>query len=132
MCRIFVLILLLSMPLVSYAQEEKVLVQDSIYSVVEQMPSFPGGDFEMMKYIGKHLYFADSILYLGVQGRVVIDGYIDTDGYLKGLKIKRGMHPVIDSAYYKVLKRMPQWNVGKHDGKSVRVYQRFQFLPHLK
>lgn len=135
MNKVFLILLLFVFSLCVTAQKKENkdgLASDSIYTVVEQMPSFPGGEAEMLKYIGTKVKYPYDAENLGLQGRIVIDGYIDIDGSIKNLSIRKGLHPSVDSAYYKVIRRMPKWEVGKHNGKPVKVYQRFQFLPHFK
>lgn len=70
----------------------QIVGKDSIYTVVEQMPQFPGGEVEMMKYIETNLKYPTVAQELGLQGRITIRFYTDLDGSVKDLQILRGIH----------------------------------------
>lgn len=98
---------------------------DSIYTVVGQMPSFPGGDAELMKYLAQNITYPEvpeeekAILFLG---RIIARFYIDVDGSVRDVKMQRSMHPAVDSMFVRVLENMPKWEPGKQNGKNVPVY----------
>lgn len=86
----------------------------------EIMPAFPGGDREMMKFIGNNLKHPN--IDTCIQGRVVIRFIVTTTGKLDDIKVLKGLHPVYDKEAIRVVEAMPSFSIGKVDGKSVPVY----------
>lgn len=104
-------------------QTAKVEAEDSdkIYTVVEQMPMFPGGDADMMKFLAQTVQYPPVAAKNGVQGRVVVGFVVERDGSLTDVCILRGADPSLDREAMRVVKSMPNWTPGKHNGKLVRV-----------
>lgn len=103
---------------------------DTIYTVVEQMPSFPGGEADLMKYLVQNITYPkipDSEEYL-LATRITARFYIDADGSVRDVRIQRSMHPAVDSIFVRVLKNMPKWEPGKQNGKNVPVYYTIPLL----
>ncbi len=107
--------------------------QDSIYTFVEQMPSFPGGESEMNRYIYSNVDLSEmpEEAYLR-QGRINIKFIVETDGSLSNIEVKSERGDAINNAFKKAMQSMPKWTPGKHKGKSVRVYQKLPIQIHLK
>lgn len=104
------------------------LASDSIYTVVEQMPSFPGGEAEMLKYIGKNLKYPEEDREMGIQGRVVVRFVVGSDGVIRNAELIRGRGSALDSTFLKLVQDMPKWNPGMHEGKAVPVYFTFPLM----
>lgn len=107
--------------------------QDSVYTFVEQMPSFPGGESEMNRYIYSNVDLSEmpEEAYLR-QGRINIKFIVETDGSLSNIEVKSERGDAINNAFKKTIQSMPKWTPGKHKGKSVRVYQKLPIQIHLK
>lgn len=107
--------------------------QDSVYTFVEQMPSFPGGESEMNRYIYSNVDLSEmpEEAYLR-QGRINIKFIVETDGSLSNIEVKSERGDAINNAFKKAIQSMPKWTSGKHKGKSVRVYQKLPIQIHLK
>lgn len=104
-------------------EKARIMEADSIYSVVEQMPSFPGGDLEMMKYIGKNFEYPEEENEKGIYGRVSARFVVGSDGAVRNVEIiKSSGSTIIDNTFMKLIKRMPKWEAGKHESKTVPVY----------
>ena len=93
--------------------------KDSIYTFVEQMPTFPGGTTAMMKYISDNLYIGTIPDSAGLKSRLVIRFVIDTTGCVVNPQIIRSIHPSLDSTHLRVVQSMPLWEPGRHNGKKV-------------
>ena len=94
---------------------------NKVYEVVEQMPSFPGGDAAMMKYLAENIKYPVSAQKAKEQGRVVVQFIVEKDGAVTGVKTVRSVAPALDAEAVRVIKAMPKWVSGKQDGQLVRV-----------
>ncbi len=91
---------------------------DSIYTYVEQMPE-PGVD--ITAYLSNHLHYPDSAADHNIQGRVILKFVVNEDGSLSDCRVERGIGGGCDKAALDVLKNMPKWKAGIHNGQPVKV-----------
>ena len=101
--------------------EPKPEVENKVFDVVEQMPSFPGGDGELMGYLSKNIVYPTIAIENNVQGRVVVSFVVERDGSITDVKIAKSVDPSLDKEAIRVVKSMPRWIPGKQNGASVRV-----------
>mgnify|MGYP002740932383 CR=1 FL=1 len=94
---------------------------DKIYEVCEQMPIFEGGDAALLKYLRENLKYPDNTKDRGVQGRVVIGFIVEKDGSLTDVKVLRPVDIDLDAEVLRLVKGMPKWIPGRHNGQRVRV-----------
>ncbi len=90
-------------------------------AMVEQKPSFPGGDAAMYKWLAEHINYPTQAAEEGVQGRVVVTFDVQKDGSIKNVKIARGRHPALDKEAIRIVKAMPKWSPGRNNGQPVTV-----------
>lgn len=95
--------------------------ETKVFDVVEQMPSFPGGDAELMKYLNSHIKYPAVAEENGIQGRVVATFVVERDGSITDVKVIKSVDPSLDKEAVRVVKSMPKWNPGKQNGQAVRV-----------
>ena len=93
----------------------------TIWDVVEQMPSFPGGYKKMLAYIEQNLRYPIFAEEMGLQGRVIIGIVVEKDGSLTDIKVVKSVDPSLDKEAIRVVKTMPNWISGMQDGEPVRV-----------
>lgn len=98
-----------------------VVEETKIFTVVEQMPMYPGGDAALMGYLRDNIKYPTIAAENGVQGRVVVGFVVERDGSITDVKILRGVDPSLDREAMRVVKSMPRWNPGKQNGSAVRV-----------
>ena len=96
--------------------------ESGIYSCVEQMPQFPGGPAEMLRFIGQHLKYPEEQLKEGIQGRVVVQFYVDTLGRVCEPRIVRGKDSALDREALRVVRLFPNFTPGTINGKKVNTY----------
>lgn len=96
-------------------------VENKVFDVVEQMPSFPGGEGALMKYLSENIKYPVVALENGVQGRVVVSFVVEKDGSITDVKVARSVDPSLDREATRVVKSMPHWIPGKQNGSAVRV-----------
>lgn len=102
-------------------QEPPKVEENKIFDVVEQMPTFPGGDAALMKYLRDNIHYPTVAAENGVQGRVVVGFVVERDGSISDVNILKGQDPSLDKEAMRVVKSMPKWIPGKQNGSSVRV-----------
>jgi len=93
-----------------------------IFWYVEQLPSFPGGENEMYKFLGNNIVYPEYSKEANIQGKVFLQFVVRADGEITDIKILRGVSPEIDAEAIRVLKLMPKWIPGKQNGRNVSVY----------
>ena len=101
--------------------EEEEVEEQQIFQVVEEMPEFPGGMGECMKWLGKNMKYPTISQENGVQGRVIVQFVVNRDGSIVDAVVARGVDPYLDKEALRVVGLMPKWKPGKQRGKAVRV-----------
>lgn len=99
--------------------------EDKPFLIVEQMPQFPGGEIEMMKFIRDNLKYPVKAQEAGVMGKVVLNFVVGRDGKITHIKVIRGIGAGCDEEAVRVLEKMPLWTPGLMGGKPVPVYYTF-------
>lgn len=95
--------------------------QEKVYDVVEEMPSFPGGQSALMQYLGNNVQYPFEAQENGVQGRVIISFVVENDGGISHVKVAKSANPALDREAMRVVETMPKWIPGKQNGECVRV-----------
>ena len=101
--------------------EEEEPEEAEIFMVVEEMPEFPGGMAECLKFLGKNIKYPTIAQENGVQGRVIVQFVVNQDGSIVDPVVVRSVDPYLDKEALRVIKTMPKWKPGKQRGKAVRV-----------
>ncbi len=96
-------------------------VASKVFDVVEEMPSFPGGQGALMQYLGSNIKYPVVAQENGVQGRVIVGFVVEPDGSISGVNVMRSVDPSLDKEAMRVVKSMPKWKPGKQNGSAVRV-----------
>ncbi|MEG1762375.1 MAG: energy transducer TonB [Bacteroidales bacterium] len=100
---------------------EEVVVEEEIFQIVEEMPSYPGGDEARMAYLSQNLKYPVLAMESGIQGTVYIGFVVEKDGGVTDVRVARGIGGGCDEEAVRVVKAMPKWKAGKQRGRSVRV-----------
>ena len=95
--------------------------EEQIFQVVEERPQFPGGDAELMKYLQKNIKYPSICQEQGIQGRVIVQFVVNTDGSIVDAQVIKPVNPYLDKEALRVISTMPKWIPGKQRGKAVRV-----------
>lgn len=97
-------------------------VEDKVFTSVEQMPQFPGGDVALLKYISDHIKYPTIAMENNVQGKVVVQFVVTRDGSIGEVKVARGKDPDLDKEAVRVVKTLPKFIPGKMNGQAVNVW----------
>jgi protein TonB len=97
--------------------------KEEIFTVVEQMPEFPGGAAEMYKFISKNIQYPQIEKENGISGTVYVTFVVDKNGNINDVKSLRGVAggPNLEKEALRVVKMMPAWKSGKQNGREVSV-----------
>ena len=96
-------------------------VANKVFDVVEEMPSFPGGQGALMAFLSSNIKYPVVAQENGVQGRVTVGFVVEKDGSISDVKVMRSVDPSLDREAQRVVKAMPKWKPGKQNGSAVRV-----------
>ena len=97
-------------------------VKEEIFTAVEQMPQFPGGEAELLKYIASHIKYPTMAAENNIQGRVVVKFVVNKNGKVGDVVVVRGKDPDLDKEAVRVVKTLPDFIPGKMNGQAVSVW----------
>ena len=96
-------------------------LEESVFSVVQQQPQFPGGTAAMNKFISEHIRYPQAAKEKGIEGRVIVQFTVDKTGQVRDAQVVRSIEPSLDAEAIRVVESMPLWKPGTQDGKPVDV-----------
>ncbi|WP_108823400.1 energy transducer TonB [Dysgonomonas sp. Marseille-P4361] len=111
--------------------QEKPVVEKP-FTIVEQMPAFPGGEEAMHKFISDNLKYPVVAQESGISGRVTLRFVVTKTGEISEVTVVRGIDPSCDREALRVVKSMPKWVPGKQNGENVPVYFTLPIVFRLK
>jgi len=94
---------------------------DEIFTVVEEMPQFPGGQNALNTFIMTNLKYPQQDVVKGTEGTVYVSFIVEASGAVSNVSILRGLSEGCDEEVVRVIKLMPSWSPGKQRNKAVRV-----------
>ena len=95
--------------------------EEVVFQVVEEMPQFPGGLSEAMKFLAKNIKYPVEAQQAKIEGRVIVRFVVGRDGSVSDVEVMRGVSPELDAEAVRVVSMMPKWIPGKQRGKAVAV-----------
>lgn len=95
--------------------------QEDPFTVVEQMPEFPGGTEGMFKFMKDNMKYPEDAQKQQIEGRVLVQFIVEKDGSLSNVNVLRSVFPSLDAEAVRVVKAMPNWKAGRQKGEPVRV-----------
>ena len=95
--------------------------EELIFTIVEDMPQFPGGKQELMKFLGKNITYPVSAQKAQIEGSVMVQFVVGKDGSVRNPKVVRSVNPELDAEALRLVGIMPKWTPGKQRGKAVPV-----------
>ncbi len=98
-----------------------VMADDSVYSVTEVPPQFPGGMGKLMEYLASNIKYPQEANENKIEGKVYLSFIVEPDGSISNVKVLKGIGYGCDKEAARVLKQIPKWSPGKDKGEAVRV-----------
>jgi TonB family protein len=93
---------------------------EKVFTAVEQMPEFPGGQAAMMTYLNKNIIYPAEAVKKGISGNVILKFVVTEKGDIEDVQVVRKVNPLLDKEAIRVVKAMPKWKPGKQNGKAVK------------
>ena len=114
--------------------EEEVVEEEAIpFQLVEEKPSFQGGDAnQFSKWVNQRLVYPEIAKENGVQGRVTLQFTVEKDGTVTKVKVLRGVDPSLDKEAVRVVSMSPKWKPGKQRDRAVPVTYTFPVIFQLR
>ena len=106
--------------------------EHEVYQIVDEMPEFPGGEEKLIEFVSKNVEYPQEAKEKGVQGRVFVGFVIEKDGSVGNVTLLRGIGHGCDVEAVRVVKMLPKWKPGKHNGEFVRVSYQIPILFKLE
>lgn len=103
-------------------EEHAVIVEEKPLTSVEEMPQFPGGEDELIRFISDNLRYPAVASEMGIEGRVIIRFVVSKNGEVGSVEVIRSLDPSCDKEASRVVRMMPKWIPGRQNGRSVPVY----------
>ncbi|MDP4238975.1 MAG: energy transducer TonB [Bacteroidota bacterium] len=100
----------------------QVVEEEKVYTVIEQMPQFPGGESELLSYIGKNLKYPVIAQENGIQGKVIVRFVVTKNGSVDKVEVVRQLDPACDKEAIRVIRSLPKFIPGKQNGVNVSVW----------
>ena len=97
-------------------------VTPEIFTAVEQMPQFPGGEEALRKYLASHINYPPMAAENGVQGKVIVQFVVDKTGRVGEVKVARSVDKELDREAVRVCKSLPKFVPGRQNGQAVSVW----------
>jgi periplasmic protein TonB len=103
-----------------FIQEEEV-EEEQIFTIVEDDPTFPGGQSALMQFLQSNLRYPTMAREAGIQGTVFVTFVVERDGSITDVRVLRGVGGGLDEEAIRVVRNMPRWTPGRQRGQAVRV-----------
>lgn len=122
------------MDYIESAPEEETVEEEAIpFQLVEEKPSFNGGDAnEFSKWVNSRLVYPEIAKENGVQGRVTLQFTVNADGTVSNVKVLRGVDSSLDKEAVRVVSSSPKWKPGKQRDRAVKVTYTFPVIFQLR
>jgi protein TonB len=104
------------------AEVQEAEAEPAPFVVVEEMPMFPGGDVELLKYIAEHTQYPEIAKENNIQGKVIVRFCVTSKGGVNQVSILKGVDPELDKEAIRVVNTLPTFKPGKQGGKPVPVW----------
>lgn len=95
--------------------------ENKVFDVVEEQPSFPGGQGALMQWLRDNIEYPVIAAENGIEGRVIVQFVVSKSGSISNVNVVRGVDPSLDKEAVRVVSNMPNWTPGKQNGTTVNV-----------
>jgi protein TonB len=104
------------------ANKESNEIRREVFTMVEEMPLFPGGEDSLDKYLVMNIKYPRIAMDMGIEGRVITKFIVSETGKVEQVEVVRGVSKELDEEAIRVISAMPVFRPGKQNGKAVAVY----------
>ncbi|GHT13165.1 cell envelope biogenesis protein TonB [Bacteroidia bacterium] len=103
-------------------EQHKIIVAEEVFVAVEQMPVFPGGEQALRRYIAENVRYPALMQENNVQGRVIVRFVVTPQGKVDKVEVLQGLDKSGDAEAIRVVKSLPKFTPGRHNGRAVSVW----------
>jgi len=104
-----------------FEQEPEEEMADELFIIVEEMPSFPGGNSGFSEFVIKNLHYPVRARIKGIEGKVIVEFVVNENGEISQVKVVQGIGSDCDAEAQRLMQSSPNWIPGKQAGKNVKV-----------
>jgi len=104
-------------------KKDQPTVEDSVYSFVEKMPEFPGGEKGVVRFLNQTMRYPEEAVKKDEHGKVIVQFVISKTGKVGKAKILKSVSPELDAEALRVIGLLPDWTPGEQQGEKVAVYR---------
>jgi TonB family protein len=98
------------------------IVKEEPFVVVEEMPMYPGGEGELLKFLAENTRYPEAAKAEKIQGKVIIRFIVNTEGDTEGISVLKGVHPLLDAEAIRIVGMLSGFKPGMQGGKAVPVW----------
>jgi len=98
------------------------IIKEPPFVVVEEMPMYPGGEGELLKFLAENTQYPEAAKADTIQGKVIVRFIVNTEGNTEGITVLKGVHPLLDAEAIRVVKLLSGFKPGMQGGKAVNVW----------
>ena len=98
------------------------IIKEPPFVVVEEMPVYPGGEGELLKFLAENTQYPEAAKADTIQGKVIVRFIVNTEGNTEGITVLKGVHPLLDAEAVRVVKLLSGFKPGMQGGKAVNVW----------
>lgn len=102
-------------------KREKEEAELKVFDVVEEQPSFPGGQIALKQWLRDNTKYPEEVGENGIEGKVIVQFVVRSTGEITDVKVLRRVDPLLDEEAVRITKSMPKWIPGKQNGTVVNV-----------
>ncbi len=106
-----------------YTDHREQLNNSEEFSIISDMPYFPGGSEALSRYISSNLNYPEDAIAKNISGKVYVGFIVNKDGTVSNVEIKRGIGGSCDEEALRIIREMPTWVPGMQRGELIRVRQ---------
>lgn len=106
---------------IEIVEEEEEIIEEQIFTIVEQMPQFGSGESDLLNYLARNIKYPQMAKESGISGIVYVTFVVGKGGKVGDVRVLRGIGGGCDKEAVRVVKGMPDWKAGKQRGKPVSV-----------
>lgn len=107
---------------ICWAQSDSENPKDTVYRFVEQMAQYPGGIEALHMFLARTVEYPEPARVNNIQGTVLVEFIVETDGSVSNVKVKIPVHPTLDSAAVRAVRQLPNWKPALNQGVPERCY----------
>lgn len=95
--------------------------EGTVFAIVENDPTFPGGKRKMQEFINKEIEFPQEAKEEGISGKVYVSFVVCKSGKISDIEVLKGIGHGCDEEAVRIIKKMPEWEPGRQRGRKVNV-----------